>query len=594
MLTLPIALVLIIVVIALALLSLERVPADVVALGVLVLLSVLGLLPPEQAFAGFGSEAVIMILGLLILTAALVRTGVVDWVGRLIVRQTGTQASRILAMVLLIPALLSTVISNTAATAFFLPVVIGLGRKARINLSLLLMPLAFATILASGITLIATSTNIVVSGLMIRYQMEPLGLFELTPVGIPILVAGLLYMYFVGPRLIPHRDVPADPLHDFDSTPYLTETIILPDSPLAGKTLGQSGLGRDLDLTVVRLIRNKRRYLAPQADLMLYEGDVLLVEGQRDEILKIKNTAGIDIKADVKLSDPGLQSNDVRLVEAILLPRSGLIGRTLKGISFRERFGLQVLAINRHGETIRRKISRTSLRLGDVLLIQGNRANIRTLEEEHLVRVLDTLEEKLPNTQRAPIAVGAFIGAILLAAFELVSLPVALLMGVLVVFVTRCITPEEAYREVEWRALILIGSMLALGFALEHTGAAQFLAMLIVRMFGDISPTWLLGGFFILTMLLTQPMSNQAAAVVVVPVAVQTAFGLGLNPRAFTVMIALAASTSFLTPLEPACLMVYGPGRYRFLDFLKVGSLLTVLVFLIAITLVPMLWPLEG
>lgn len=594
MLTLPIALVLIIVVIALVLLSLERVPADVVALGVLVVLTVLGLLPPDQAFAGFGSEAVIMILGLLILTAALVRTGVVDWVGRTLVRQTGSSTGRILAVVLLIPAILSTVISNTAATAFFLPVVIGLGRKARISLSLLLMPLAFATILASGVTLIATSTNIVVSGLMIRYQMEPLGLFELTPVGIPIAIVGLLYMYFVSPRLIPRRDVPADALHDLDSNSYLTETIILPGSPLAGKTLAESGLGRDLDLTVVRLIRNKRRYLAPQADLMLHEGDVLLVEGQRDEILKIKNTAGIDIKADVKLSDPSLESDDVRLVEAILLPRSGLIGRTLKGTSFRERFGLQVLAINRHGETIRRKISRTSLRLGDVLLIQGNRANIRTLEEEHLVRVLDTLEEKLPNTQRAPIAVGAFIGSIILAATELVSLPVALLIGVLVVFLTRCITPEEAYREVEWRALILIGSMLALGFALEHTGAAQYLAMMIVRTFGEISPTWLLGGFFILTMLLTQPMSNQAAAVVVVPVAVQTAFGLGLNPRAFTVMIALAASTSFLTPLEPACLIVYGPGRYRFLDFLKVGSLLTVLVFLIAITLVPMLWPLEG
>jgi di/tricarboxylate transporter len=261
-------------------------------------------------------------------------------------------------------------------------------------------------------------------------------------------------------------------------------------------------------------------------------------------------------------------------------------------LRFRERFGLQVLAINRHGETILRKISQIPLHLGDILLIQGNRANIAALEEDAAIRVLDKIEKKLPNARRAPIAIAAFILTLALGTFELIPFPAVLFLGVLVVFVTRCITPEEAYREVEWKALMLIGSMLAVGSALEYTGAARFLAMGIVDMFGETHPIWLLSGFFLLTMLLTQPMSNQAAAVVVVPIAIQTALQLGLNPRAFAMMIAVGASCSFLTPLEPACLMVYGPGRYRFMDFLKVGSILTLLIYLIAILMVPIFWPL--
>jgi di/tricarboxylate transporter len=360
---------------------------------------------------------------------------------------------------------------------------------------------------------------------------------------------------------------------------------------LADKTLAEAGLGRDLDLTVLRVVRDKNQYLIPTAELGLEEGDVLLVQGRSEDILKVKSTSGIDIKADVKLSDPSIQTADIRLVEAILLVRSPLIGRTLKGLQFRERYGLQVLAINRRGETIRRKISQTALRIGDILLIQGHRANVAALDDDHTLRILTSLEEKLPNIRHAPVAILAFVGSLALATFGLVSFPLAVIIGTLVVFVTRCITPEEAYREVEWRALILIGCMLALGIALTNTGTADYLAGQIVSWLGNTNPFVLLTAFFILTVGLTQPMSNQAAAVVVIPVALQTAVQLGLNPRTFAMMIAVAASCSYLTPLEPSCLMVYGPGRYRFIDFVKVGSLLTLIIYLIAILLVPMIWP---
>lgn len=590
--TTEIALLLSIIGASVVLFSLECLPADVIALGILLTLILTGLLPAKAAFACFGSDTVMMILGLLILTAALVRTGVVDAARRAILRRTGEDHDRLVAVIMLSAATLSAFMSNTATTAFFVPITIGLARKVRINASKLLMPLAFASILASSVTLISSSTNIVISGLMTRYDMQPLGMFELALVGVPIAVTGLIYMLSVGRRLIPDRGNPDEWSEEFGIRPYLTEALILPQSPLIGKTLAESGLGRDLDLTVLRVVRDKGRYLVPQANLRLEEGDVLLVEGQRDDILKIKDTVGLAIKADVTLSDPGLQTEDVRLVEVILLRRSPLIGRTLKGINFRQRYGLQVLGINRHGATILRKISRIRLKIGDQLLIQGHRANIAVLDEDNTFRIIGTVDYERPNLQRAPMSIAIFAGVLAMAALNILSLPVAVLLGSLLAFITRCLTPDEAYREVEWKALILIGSILSVGSAMEYTGTAKFLAAQIINLIGQAHPAWLLTAFFALTLLLTQPMSNQAAAVVVVPIALQTALQLDLNPRTFAIMIAVAASCSYLTPLEPSCLMVYGPGRYRFLDFLKAGALLTVLIYILAIVLVPLIWPL--
>ncbi|MBI4454988.1 MAG: SLC13 family permease [Acidobacteria bacterium] len=570
--------------------SLEWVSADVVALGVLLTLVLTGLLPAEQAFAGFGSDTVILILGLLILTAALMRTGVVEVVVRAILRYTGEDPNRLLVVVMMASATLGAFVSNTASTAFFLPIVAGIARRTRVSSSKLLLPLAFSSILTSSVTLISTSTNILVSGLMVGNGLEPLGMFELAPVGIPIAVIGLVYMMTLGRRLMPAGRGEQDLTEEFGLRSYLSEILILPNSAWVGKTLKQSGLGRDLDLTVLRIIRDKNQNLAPSANVGLQPGDVLLVEGQSEDILKIKDTAGIEIKADAKLSDPELGTEDVGLVEAILLPPSPLIGTTLKAHRFRERYGLQVLAINRHGEAIRSKISRLRLRMGDVLLVQGARARIAALKGD-IFRILGAVEETRPNLRRAPIAVLVFAAAVAVGTLKLLPLPVAILLGALATFLTGCIRPEEAYREVDWKVLILVGSMLGLAGAMEQTGTAKFLASQIANWTGHSGPGPLLTGFFALTVLLTQPMSNQAAAAVIVPVAIETARHLGFNPRAFAVMVALGASCSYLTPLEPSCLMVYGPGHYRFIDFLKVGLVLTILIYFVSIILVPKIWP---
>lgn len=580
------------VVVALIFFSFEWVSSDVVALGLVLALVLTGLLPAKDAFAGFGSDTVLMILGLLIMTSALVKTGVVDLVGRAILRHAGTKTGPLLLVIMVGVATLSAFISNTAAAAFFLPVVLGVAAKSKVSASRFLMPLAFASILTSSVTLISTSTNLVISGLMTNAGLKPMGMFELAPVGIPIAVAGLLYMFFIGRRLIPDRAQSDGLLEDFGVRSYVTEVLVRSDSPLIGKTLRDANLGRDLDLAVVRVLRDNE-YLWPRRDLVLRESDVLLVEGERTNVLKVKDTAGIDIRADVELSDPDLRSDEYALVEALVVPNSRLVGRTLRAVGLRERYGVQVIGLNRHGRNMLEKLSRAVLRVGDVLLVQGRSRGVGSLAEEGLVSVLHAVQENRVPRPRAWRAMAIFAGALALATANVLPLAVSVMLGAFAMFVTKCINPADSYREIEWRVIILIACMLALGQAMTATGTAQYLAEHVASWSTGFSPVWLLAGFFLLTVALTQPMSNQAAAAVLLPIAIQTATQLGLNPRPFVMGIAVAASCSYLTPLEPACLMVYGPGRYRFADFIRVGAPLTLVIFVIAIFLVPRVWPLQ-
>ena len=590
--TLPILLLLVILALALVLFSLEWISPDVTALGVLLALILFRLVPLEQAFAGFGSDTVIVILGLLIMTAALMRTGVVEWVGNKMLQFTNTRPASLLPLMMITVAVLGAFVSNTASAAFFLPVILGLNQSPKVSASRLLMPMAFASILSSSVTLISTSTNVVISGLIAQAGMPSIGMFELAPVGIPVTVAGLLYMQLIGQRLIPDRPAPETLTDSFNLRPYLAELRIAPDSPLAGDTLGQSGLGQIYDLTVMAILREGKHLLDLSGKTVLQAGDKLLTQGSSEAILKVKDLPGIDIQADAKFSDADLQSNGLGLAEVVLLPGSPFIGRTPKGLQMRERYQIQVLAINRRTGMIRSKIAETRLELGDVLLLQGEQKQIAALGADNAFDVLGVRTAQPFNRRQAFMVMGIFAGALVLGSLKLVPLPAAMLLGALLVFVTGCITPDDAYRQVDWKILILIGCMLGLGVAMQSTGAADFLAKGLIDLVGTWNPLWLLTGFFVLTILLTQPMSNQAAAAVVIPVALQTATQLGLNPRTFAMMIAVAASTSYLTPLEPACLMVYGPGRYRFTDFLKVGGLLTLVIYLLAIILTPLLWPL--
>lgn len=586
-----IALVLILLVLLILFFALDIVPLDVLALALLSVLLLLRIVKPGDAFTGFGSDTVMMIAGLFVMTDALVRTGVVDSLGRYLQRYGGQSPYVMAIIIMVVVAGLSAFISNTAATAVFVPVTIGLAKRTSMSPSKLLMPLAFASILTSSVTLISTSTNIVISGLLTAQGLPAMGMFELAPVGIPITLVGLAYMFTLGMKLLPDRHEESLE-EDYHLRDYLTEVVVLPNSPLIGKSLAEISRGNVVDWVPLSILRENQRII-PRRRQTLEAGDVLLVEVKADEIIHIKETAGLEIRADLKLPEDPFKNEETQLVEAMVMPGSEMRGRTLRGLRFYDRFGLAVLAINRRGVTLRSKLSRIVLRVGDVLLLQGSRDDVQRLMAEGSLTLLSDISERRPRSPKAKYALGIFALAIILGTFNLLPFAAAAVIGAFLMLSIRAITPEEAYAAIEWRIIVLIGAMMAFGTAMEQTGTADFLAQKIVSLAGGYGPHIVLGAFFFLALLLTQPMSNQAAALVLLPVAIQTANSLQLNPRTFAMMIAVAASCSYLTPLEPSCVLVYGPGRYKFLDFFKVGALLTLLIFVIAMLLVPIVWPLS-
>jgi len=578
--------------VALVLFSTERIPIEVVSLLLVMALVLTNTLTAGEAFAGFGNDIVITIAGLFILTGGLARTGVIDLVGRRLHRTAGDSEFRMVALIMLAAAFCAAVMKNTTTTAMFLPVVLGIAARRNMSPSKLLMPLAFGAILGGTCTLIGTSTNLAVSGALPRYGIQPFTMFELTRVGVVIVGVGLLYMLFVGRRLLPNRKSNESLTEQYHVRQYMTEVIVLDDSPLIGKSLAEARIGDELDLTVLGILRGEAQdRIAPNPAEQIRADDLLLVQGRVEDILKVKGEAGIEIKPDFKLNDSFLETKDTELFEAMIPRGSDFMSRTLKRLDLRNRYGVVVLAIDRHGVDLLSKISRVRLRFGDVLLIQGNREQVERLATDGQVLLLEEISEKRARPEKRKWALLAFGVFLFFSLTHLVPLPIAVLLGVMILLASQSLRMSEAYEIIDWRLLILIACMMSFGVAMEKTGADQYLANLIVRGTGQYGPTAVLAGFFLMTVALTQPMSNQAAALVMLPIAVKTAVALGLNPRTFAVTVTYAASCSFLTPLEPACVLVYTPGHYRFLDFVKVGSLLTIAVFAIVVWLVPLFWP---
>lgn len=590
----PIAIVLALLVVAVVLFATERIPIEIVALLLVIALVLTNTLSAAEAFAGFGNDIVVTISGLFILTGGLAKTGVIDEVGRRLHRTAGDSEFRITALIMFAAALCAAVMKNTTTTAMFLPVVLGMATRTGISPSKLLMPLAFGAILGGTCTLIGTSTNLAVSGALPRYGIEPFTMFELTRVGVAIVGVGMLYMLLIGIRLLPRGKPAASLTEQYHVRQYMTEVIVLDNSPLIDKTLAHARMSDELDLTVLGILRGDEQYrIAPHPREQIKAGDLLLVQGRVEDILRVKGEAGIEIKSDFTLSDAHLEGKDVELFEAMVPRGSDFIGRTLKRLEFRERYQLVVLAINRHGVNLLSKLSRVRLRFGDVLLVQGSRANVEALAADEQILLLEEISHRQVRSAKRSWALFAFAVFIFFSLTHLVPLPIAVLLGVMILLASQSLRMSEIYELIDWRLIVLIACMMSFGVAMEKTRADQYVADLIVRGTAGYGSTAVLAGFFLVTVALTQPMSNQAAALVMLPISVKTALALGLNPRSFAVTITYAASCSFLTPLEPACVLVYTPGRYRFIDFLKVGSILTIAVFAIVIWLVPIFWPLQ-
>lgn len=587
-----IAIVLGLLILSIVLFAMEKISVDIITLMLLIALVVAGILKPEEAFAGFSNDIIVILASIFVLSGALQRSGIIDAMGaRLHKMASGNQNSLLLA-IMAVAGGVSSFMNNTTATAIFLPPVIGMARKSKISASKLLMPLAFASIMGGTCTLIGTSTNVAVSGYIAKAGMEPLSLFEITPVGLVIVVVGITYMMLVGKRLLPdHKEESLT--EEYAIREYLSEILVKPGSHLIGQKIFTSDLAK-MDFRILEVIRAKQKFL-PNARMTIQPHDTLLVEGKATELLKVKKTAGIEIVADVNLGDRDLQSDDIKMMEVLVTPQSDLIGQTLKEVNFRARYGMTALAINRHGQALRDKIGRISLHMGDMLLVQGPADRLPGFRRQSDLWIIEEFHPSAYRKSKGFYTLTFFTLAMILGGLGLLPLSICFLGAAVLTVLTRSITIEDAYECIDWRLIILIGGMTAFGTAMDdsHSRAAEYLAGLIVDNLLPFGDMVILGGFFLVTMLLTQPMSNAAAALVVIPVALEAAQVLGANERTFAVAIMLAASVSFVTPFEPSCILVYGPGKYKFMDFLKTGLLLSIILMAVILIMVPMLWPMH-
>ncbi len=588
--TLSILLVLGLLVGALVLFATEALSVDIVTLLVLLVLVACRILPPAEAFAGFANEIIFMLAALFVLSAALQETGVMDRLGAALFRASGKRPLPLLLALMGTVAGASAVMNNTTTTAVFVPPTLGLARQIRVSPSKLLLPLAFASILGGTLTLIGTSTNVAVSGFIQHSGMKPLGLFEATPVGLAIVAVGIAYMALVGRHLLPDHP-PEDPAEEFGIREYLSEIVVLRGSKLIGQRVFQSQLA-EMGFRVLEVIRHARRFV-PVTSTTLEEGDLLLVQGLAANLMKVRTTAGIEIMPELKHGDLDVPADDVRIAELLISPQSEVDGLTLAEANFRQRYDLVVLAIYRAGQPLRDKLRSIRLRMGDLMLVQGRSERIAALRRGSGFFVLGEVAPRLYPGRKGLYVMSLFGIALALGATGVLPVAIALLAAAVGTVLLRCLSMEEAYNAIDWRLLVLIGGMTAFGSAMERTGAAAYLAHAMVATLAPLGEMAVLAGFAVLTVLLTQPMSNAAAALVVLPVAISAAQGMGLNPRTFAIGIMLSASVSFIAPLEPSCILVYNPGRYRFVDFVKVGSLLTIVLLAVVLLMLPVFWPLH-
>jgi di/tricarboxylate transporter len=506
---------------------------------------------------------------------------------------SGDKEPRLIATIMVTCGVISAFMNNVGATAMLMPALIGISRRTKIPVSKLLIPLSFSSLLGGAMTLIGTPANILAMGILAERGLPTIGFFGFTPMGLVLLTTGVLYMALVGRHLLPVREGAQGRQDVYRLREYVTEVRVSTTSPLAGKTLLDSGLGRDYDLTVLGLERDGECLERIGRDTLIQKDDLLTVEGSPDDLMGARESLGLASEDKQRLDLERLEPGNVQLIEATLAPNTGLVGRTLRGVRFRDRYGFTALAIWRHGEAITAKLRDVPLHFGDALLLQGPRHRVRELQEGKDFLVLEPLEVEQLRRNKAPIAIAALMLAILLVVFADFYISLAMVIAAVIMVLTGCLSIEEAHESIDWRTVFLVAGMLPLGMAMEATGAAQYLADNMVEALGDYGVTALLAGIYLLAALITQAMSNAAAIVLIVPIAVNTALALGANHLTFTMAVVIGAATSFLSPVgHKANVLVFGPGGYRFFDYARVGALLTVALLIVSMIFLPLFWPL--
>jgi di/tricarboxylate transporter len=576
----------------------ELFPLDVTALSILAVVLVLGYISPEEAISGFANPAVITIALLFVLSHALQKSGILEY---MVIRLNKlTERSRFLGLFvfLISVALASAFVNNTAIVAIFIPLTIRLAQKYNLSPSKLLMPLSYIAIIGGTLTLVGTSTNLLVNSIYVNSisSAPPLGMFEFAKFGLVMLVIGMAYLLIAVPFLIPSRTVTSSLTKSYHMGGYLTELKVSADSPLVGRTCKERAVNKNYDITVLDILRNGKLISKNIRDTFIHPEDILFVRGSLENFLRMKEVEKVTMLTDEKLTQDELIHDDNTLVECLITNKTDLVGKSLMEINFRRRFGSFILAIRREGEILRKKIAHVVLQAFDTLLIYGPIEKIKELSDSGDFIVLGEIEATLQKHKYWWVSVAVIFGAVILAALGIVPILKGALIGAIFLLVIKVITANEAYQSINWQVIVLIAALIPLGIVIQKSGTAFWIATVlndIANAFNPlVRPTVMLSLVYLVTIILTEMTSNAATAIIMTPIAISAAQQMGLDPRTFVFAVCFAASASFITPIGyQTNLMVYGPGGYKFTDYVRVGLPLAIVLWCIATWLIPILWP---
>jgi di/tricarboxylate transporter len=589
--TYDIAIVLTFVVGAIILFATEKLPVDLVSIIVMAGLILSGVVTPEEGVSGFSHPATVTVAAMFVLSAGLYRTGAVNYIGSKLVLVGKKSFWLALILIMLTASTFSAFINDTAVVAILIPIVLGLSRELKISPGKLLMPLSFSALMGGVCTLVGTSTNILVSSIAVKEGQPPFSMFEFTPFGIIVLAVGSVYMLLIGVRLIPAREPEEDLRKQFGIGDYLVEIVLEPKADSIGTTLADSPLLRDLSIRGVDVYRDGRR-LEETSDLItLQEGDHLKVRCDLADFRKLQERQGVSLRQEQEQRG-GEKGEEMILVEAVIATDSTLDGRSLKQARFRSRYGLTALAVRHRGTVMREHLEEMQLRAGDVLLFEMHRHHLDQLREDNTFVLASEVEFPTFRKKRMAIAVAIIALVVGSAALGVVSIQVSAIVGCIFMVLFRCLTLEEAYKAVEWKVIFLLGGVLALGKAMEQSGAALLLANTLVKTVGTFGPRALVSALYLITSILTELMSNNATAALLAPIAIAVAHSCGADARPFLMAVTYAASASFMTPVGyQTNTLVYSLGHYRYTDFLRVGTPLNVMFWILATIMIPWFWP---
>lgn len=592
--TFEIAVVFFIILSAIVLFAIEKFPVDLTAIIVMAALLLTGIISPSEGISGFSNTATVTVAAMFVLSAAIFNTGALNFVGRF----WGSAFNKNFWLgqfsLMLSVAIISAFINVTAVVALFLPIVMNIAAKQKISPSKLLIPLSFGALFGGVNTLIGTSTNILVSSIAAEHGKAPFHMFEMTPLGIVILLSGIAYMIFFGIRLLPDRiSAKADISDRYKLGNYFTEIILQPNAKSVNTILKDSPLVRDFDIDVLEIQRGKDNCFFPEPETELKANDILKVRCNLDQLKNIKKREGIILKSEKKVPGNSLNFDDSHLLEAVITHNSRLRGQTLKSINFRDTYGATVLAIRHRGTLMREKLGNTILLPGDVLLVSVKKDWLSQVKNNPDFVIISEVSEYEFKKRKVFPAMLIIFGVVFTAAIGLAPIVKTAVVGAVLMVLTNCISLEEAYKAINWKVIFLLAGVLTLGMALEKSGGADLIADTMVSTIGKFGAVPLISAFFFLTLVFTNFMSNNATAALLAPIAILTAETLGVNSRPFIMAVTFAASLSFITPVGyQTNTMIYGPGNYKFRDFVKVGTPLDILFWILATILIPIFFPL--